>query len=307
MATEFSLLPWGSDLRETWDAVVRASRNGNFLDYHAHRFDEQSLLVLRKNRPVAVFPCNRLEDRIISHGGLTYAGLIYDDTVRAADALAIFGMLVERYRALRCRVLTYKAIPHLFHRYPAEEDLYALFRYGARVVRRDLSTVIRMDRRPGLSDSRKSTIRKAQRHGVTVLEGDFFDPFHALLAQAIRRFGATPVHSADEMRLLQNRFPGWIRLFGAFRDERLIAGALIFDFGHVAHSQYLASSEEGKALGALDLLLAHLLDREFAEREAFSFGISTEQEGRTLNEGLVFQKEGFGGRALVHDFYEICC
>jgi len=85
----------------------------------------------------------------------------------------------------------------------------------------------------------------------------------------------------------------------------LLAGALVYDFGHVAHTQYLASSDEGREFGALDFLLANLLDTVYANRRYFSFGISTEQEGRYLNEGLIFQKEGFGGRAVVHDFYEL--
>ena len=41
------------------------------------------------------------------------------------------------------------------------------------------------------------------------------------------------------------------------------------------------------------------------EKKYFDFGISTEQGGRYLNEGLVFQKEGFGARAVVYDTYAI--
>ena len=37
----------------------------------------------------------------------------------------------------------------------------------------------------------------------------------------------------------------------------------------------------------------------------FDFGISTEQGGRYLNEGLIFQKEGFGARTVVYDTYEL--
>jgi hypothetical protein len=44
----------------------------------------------------------------------------------------------------------------------------------------------------------------------------------------------------------------------------------------------------------------------FEAREAgasfFSFGVSTESNGRILNEGLLWQKESFGARSVVHDF-----
>ena len=38
---------------------------------------------------------------------------------------------------------------------------------------------------------------------------------------------------------------------------------------------------------------------------ASEFGISTEEGGTVLNRGLIDYKEGFGARAVVHDFYEL--
>ncbi|MBI3897337.1 MAG: GNAT family N-acetyltransferase [Gammaproteobacteria bacterium] len=309
--SDFALTQYQDKLHSIWNDVVNKSKNGNFLflreymDYHACRFDEQSVIVEKGGKPVAIFPCNRIEDRIISHSGLTYAGLIYGDGLHATEILEIFGLLVERYREMGCRALSYKAIPHIFHGYPAEEDLYALFRLGAQLVRRDISSVVRMANRIKLSDSRKCTIQKAVKHGVEIREGEFFDAYHQLLASALARFGAKPVHSVQELQLLRSRFPDRIRLFGAFSGNQLLAGALVYDFGSVAHTQYLASSDEGRDVGALDCAIAHLLDNVFASRHYFSFGISTEQDGRHLNQGLIFQKEGFGGRGLAHDFYEL--
>ena len=118
--TDIELVPYREVSKSTWDGVVRASRNGNFLHlrdylgYHAHRFDEQSLIVHRRSRPIAVFPCNRVHDRIISHGGLTYGGLLYGDEVRAAEVLSIFRQLGDYYRSAGCRSLLYKAIPSVF-------------------------------------------------------------------------------------------------------------------------------------------------------------------------------------------------
>ncbi len=305
------LISYSEHYREKWDQCVLHSKNGNFLhlrdymDYHAHRFDEQSVIVLRKGKPVAVFPCNRQNDAIISHGGLTYGGLIYGTDLHAAEVLEIFDLLVAHYRASGARTLRYKAIPHIFHRYPAEEDLYALFRHDAKLVRRDLSSAIPLASRIKLSDSRKCTIRKAEKNGVEFVADASLPEYHRLLEAVLSKFGSKPVHTLAELELLKSRFPEQIRFFAAQKEDRLLAGALVYDFGHVAHTQYLASSDEGRELGALDFVLAKLLGSVYASRCYFSFGISTEQEGRYLNEGLVFQKEGFGGRAVVHDFYEL--
>lgn len=308
--SNFSLIKYSDEHKAAWDQVVRESKNGNFLhsrdymNYHAHRFDEQSIIVLKQGKPVAVFPCNRMNEKIVSHGGLTYAGLIYGRKLHAADVLELFHQLAIHYRKMGATKILYKAVPHLFHSYPAEEDLYALTRVGASLCRRDLSTAIRLDDRIKFSDSRKCTIRKSAKQGVEISEGEFLDEYHQLLTQVVAKFGSEPVHSLQELQLLKTRFPGNIHLFGAFNGELLLAGTIIYDFGHVVHTQYLASSDEGREIGALDFLLAYLIETVFADRQYFSFGISTEQEGRYLNEGLIFQKEGFGARGVVHDFYE---
>lgn len=307
----YELVPYREVEKATWDQAIKDSHNGTFLhlrdymNYHAHRFDEQSLMVRQQGSTLAVFPANRTGDTIVSHGGLTFGGLIYGPKLKAADVLDLMDAIAGHYRAMGCSRLRYKAIPHAFHRYPAQEDLYALFRLGARLVRRDLSSLIPLQHRLKLSDSRKNTIRKATRYGITVREGHDLAAFHHLLAEALARHGASPVHSLEELQLLKARFPEQIRMFASILDGAMLAGALVYDFGHVAHTQYLASSDEGKGLGALDGLLFHLIDQVYSDRCWFSFGISTEHEGQHLNEGLIFQKEGFGGRGMALDQYEL--
>ncbi len=311
--TDFSITPYQQTYQAIWDNVVRASKNGNFLhlrnymDYHAHRFDERSVIVEKKGKAVAVFPCNFSEGQIVSHGGLTYGGLIYGHELHAAEVIHIFENLLAHFRINGSQRLLYKAIPHIFHRYPCDEDLYALFRMNARLVRRDLSSVILNHKKPRYSDSRKNTIRKSEKLGTKICEGNFFPEFHSLLSEVLKKFGATPVHSLAELHLLKTRFPDQIRLFGAFLDNEMLASALVYDFEQVAHTQYLASTPKGKETGALDHLLSHLISTPFAGHPYFSFGISTENGGRALNEGLIFQKEGFGARGVVHDFYEMEC
>lgn len=309
--TDFDLTKYEPKDRVVWDSVVKKSKSGNFLHlrdymgYHAHRFDDQSIIIRKRDTPVAIFPCNKADGIIVSHGGLTYGGLIYGSELHAANVMEIFGLLVDYYRNIGAKAIHYKAIPHIFHRYPAEEDLYALYRCKAKLVRRDLSSVIFLDNKLTLSDSRKSTIRKAEKFGVKVAESCSMSEFHELLAKVLEKFRTKPVHSLYELELLQSRFPQSIRLFGAFKDEQIMAGALVYDFGTVAHTQYLASSEIGREIGALDLVIAHLICSVFVGRRYFSFGISTEQEGNFLNEGLIFQKEGFGARGVAHDCYEL--
>ncbi|MCW2473043.1 GNAT family N-acetyltransferase [Candidatus Symbiopectobacterium sp. NZEC151] len=293
-----------------WDKVVDSSKNGVFLfkidffKYHEEKFNDESLIIYKKNKPVAIFPANGISDVLYTHSGLTYGGLVYGQDLHAKDVILIFQSLRLYYKDKGYKKIIYKLIPSIFRNYPSDEDVYALFINKTSLIRRDLSSVIELKNRPKFSDSRKNTIQKAKKNNVIINLSADFASFHLLLSSVLAKFGAQPVHSAEELILLASRFPNNINLYTAKKDEEIIAGCLVFDFGCVVHTQYLASSPEGRTLGALDYLLATLIQQVYQEKKYFSFGISTEQSGTFLNEGLIAQKEGFGGRGIVHDFYE---
>jgi Acetyltransferase (GNAT) domain len=305
-----TLRPYAPADAAAWDALVARSRTGNllhrrgYMDYHADRFTDCSLIVEREGELVGAFPASCSGRVVTSHGGLTYAGLLSTSALRAETTLAVFTQMAAHYRAAGMRRVLYKAVPWIFHAYPAEEDLYALHRLGARLVRRDLSSVVALREGYRLAAERRRDIRHAREAGVRIETGGDLAAFHALLAEVLQRHEAKPTHSLDELRLLQARFPQQIVLYTAHLADALQAGALIYDFGHVVHTQYLAASEDGRHSGALSLLLGELVGSVYADRRYFSFGISTEHEGRVLNGGLAAQKERFGARAVVHDFYE---
>ena len=49
-----------------------------------------------------------------------------------------------------------------------------------------------------------------------------------------------------------------------------------------------------------------MLQREvYPDKSYFDFGISTVENGRTLNANLIHNKESYGARATVYDFYEL--
>ncbi|MFC5436116.1 GNAT family N-acetyltransferase [Rhodanobacter umsongensis] len=306
----FTLRPYDPADAAAWDALVGRSRNGNllhrrgYMDYHADRFVDRSLVVERGGELVAVFPATIQDRTVTSHGGLTYAGLITSHALRAEATLALFEQIGSHYRALGVERVVYRAVPHVFHAYPAEEDLYALHRVGARLARRDLSSAIALQEPFRFTPGRRRAVGKAKRAGIDLQAGTDLEGFHRLLSEALRKHDAVPTHSLAELRLLQARFPQQIVLHEARRGGALLAGVLVYDFGRVVHTQYLAVSAEGRQLDALSLLLAQLIEDTYASRRHFSFGISTERHGQVLNGGLVAQKEYFGARAVVHDTYE---
>lgn len=299
------------DMADAWNAFNRRARNGHFLfdrgfmDYHADRFEDASLVVLQDGQIVGLLPANRSGDQVWSHQGLTFGGLV-SDPVGAARSLEILDACAAHWAGEGLRSLTYKARPWIYHRAPAEEDLYWLFRRDATLVRRDVSAAIDYRARGPVSSRRARGARKAANAGLVFERSEDWSGYWTLLETVLSgRHGAAPVHSLDEIRLLGGRFPAEISLHTASLDGRILAGVVMFCSSHVAHAQYIAVGEEGRALGALDGLFEHLIAAHAQTHRYFDFGISNTDQGRVLNDGLIRQKEEFGASAVVHDVYRI--
>lgn len=299
-----------SDDSREWDRIIEKSRSGtflhyrNYMDYHSDRFKDFSLIISRAEKPVAVFPATVVFDTVHSHAGLTYGGLFSLESLCADDALQTFHEIGKYYREQGMKKVIVKSIPYPFYRYPCQEDLYALFRVGAKLTRRDASSVLALNAEFKYSKGRKWSINKARKAGVVVKKTSNPMRFHELLTGVLKKFETTPTHSLAELILLMSRFPDNILLYEAEISGNLLAGTIIYDFGDIVHTQYLATSDGGRDVGALDFLISDLIEDVYPMRKYFSFGVSTEQQGIYLNTGLIAHKEGFGARTVVHDFYE---
>ncbi|MGA7243270.1 MAG: GNAT family N-acetyltransferase [Terracidiphilus sp.] len=295
-----------------WDEFVRQSKNGvfmfyrDYLEYHADRFNDFSLLFFQNDRLIALMPGNRVDDTVVSHGGLTFGGIVSDSQMTTPLMLRVFAELVDDLRARDIRKLIYKATPHMYHILPAEEDLYALFVHNARLVRRDVATTVIAGRKLPLARSRRKILKRAQSQGLKVVRSSDYDRFMSIARDNLQmRHGVLPVHTAAEMQLLESRFPENIKLFTVEQNGEMLGGLIIYESQMVAHGQYRNATAEGLRLGALDLVMDVLLSDVYTGKPYRDFGISTTENGRTLNAGLIQNKESYGGRAMVYDFYEL--
>ena len=296
-----------------WNTFVSKSKNATFLfdrrymDYHADRFEDYSLMVYYKSELYALLPANRVADTLYSHQGLTYGGLLMTSDSKTAvvrDAFVAMNNFLRQEGI--CRVI-YKPIPWIYASLPSEEDLFALNNVcKAQVSSRDVATVVMLSHRLPLSELRRRCVKKALKAGVEIREVQDCSVFWPLLeANLKRRYNARPVHSLEEITLLKSRFPQQIRLFVACKDGRVIGGTLLYICARTIKTQYISANEEGRRVGALDLLFTTLLDKCSENgMEFFDFGTSNRPENDDLNDSLIFQKEGFGGRAVCYDTYE---
>lgn len=298
--------------QKAWDEFVTTSKNGtflflrNYMDYHSDRFQDHSLLIYDKNKLIAILPANQQDAILISYGGLTYGSFVTSATMTTPKMLDVFQHILDFLRQHGFTQFIYKTIPYIYHQIPAEEDRYALFMHNAKLFRRDVLSVINKEQRLPLQERRRRSVSKASKQGLKIILTQDFTCYWQILTENLHaRHGTKPVHSLDEIKLLHSRFPNNIKLFICQDHTEILAGVVIYETELVAHAQYIAANERGKQLGALDLLFVTIINEIYPDKKYFDFGIANENNGRFLNQGLIEQKEGFGGRAVVHDFYEI--
>lgn len=304
---------YSSSKCDEWNSFVAASKNGTFLfdrrymDYHSDRFTDHSLMFYdEKHRLVAVLPANAEGDVLQSHHGLTYGGLVVGDTFRTSMALETMEAMNTSLQAEGFRRVVYKPTPWIYHRQASEEDLYAIFRKcDFRIIGRDIAIVVDLSCPLPFMELRRRHAAKALREGVKVEWTKDYSSFWTVLDDNLmQRYGAHPVHSLDEINMLASRFPENIVLCRATLHGETIAGVVMFISGATVHVQYISASPEGKQIGALDAIFSCLISHFSDKKRYFDFGKSTEDMGHYLNEGLIFQKEGFGGRGVCYDTYE---
>ena len=119
------------------------------------------------------------------------------------------------------------------------------------------------------------------------------------------RYCVAPVHSLEEITRLHKNFPRQISLFRVCDGTKTLGGCVVYETDEVAHVQYIAASTQGKKCGALDLLFHQLIYSRYGRGYRPSPNALVRQGGQILNEGLLFQKEGFGARAIMYDVYEL--
>ncbi len=298
---------------ENWNAFIGQAKNATFLfhrdfmEYHNDRFQDYSLIVLDGEKWVAVLPANVVGNEIFSHQGLTYGGLVYTEKVKLASVIEILKSILSFLNDNKMEKLQLKLIPSIYHQKPAEELSYALFLAEAQLIRRDSLAVLDLSKPYTISKTRKECIRRGIKNNLVIKEELNFKLFweEVLEPNLDKKHQAKPVHTIAEIEMLQRKFPKNIRHFNVYQDDKIVAGTTIFISKNVAHPQYVSGMDNKNELGSLDFLYHHLITSVFKEKRFFDFGISNEEQGKKLNEGLVFWKESFGASIIVHDFYEV--
>ncbi len=245
----FSLSLYNSSLKSQWDNFINESKNGtflfnrNFIEYHKNRFKDYSILFYKQDKLIAVLPANKLDDKIYSHQGLTYGGLILSKQIKFSDVTEVFNLLLSHLHETNYSTLIIKEIPEIYKSLPSGEVNYLLHRMKAKLIRRDVLSVIKLGNN-SFSRDRIQGNKRGKKNKLTIKETSSFEEFwNTLLIPNLKnKHNVAPVHSLEEITILNKFFPKKIRQFNVYLENKIVAGTNIFETKNTAHVQYISAN-----------------------------------------------------------------
>ncbi|WP_434980532.1 GNAT family N-acetyltransferase [Daejeonia sp. YH14] len=298
---------------EIWNDFVAKAKNStflfhrNFIEYHHNRFQDFSLMVFENENLIALLPANRVGKDVFSHQGLTYGGIVIKQKLRMTAFFDVFSEILKFLNDKRIAFLHWKEVPFFYDDFPNDEWKYLTFVTEAELYRRDLCSVIDLRKDYYISKSVERYVKSSEKTGIYYRKCNYWKEFwnEILEPELLRNHNVSPVHSLEEILNLKCNFEDNIHLYGVFSNEELLGGTVVFTGNHWAHAQYICVKSEHRDKKALNLLFYKLINEEFRNYDFFDFGISNENNGKKLNRGLLYWKEGFGARGVSQDFYKI--
>lgn len=310
----YSVRPYEKSDYELWNTFVSDAKSATFLfhrdfmEYHKERFEDFSLLVFQETKLVAILPANRDGDKVYSHQGLTYGGLVYTSKLKIEKLETILDLVFDFFKSKQIEHFYLHPIPSFYVAQGNAAIDFFLMKKGAQLYRKEMNMVAHLHQEISISKSKLKHFRRTELLGLRVVEETSFQPFweKILEPRLIEKYTAKPVHSLAEIQLLHERFPQNIKQFSAYVEDKIVAGITIFEFENGVKSQYGATSKNGEKYRALDFLFISLLDI-FQKRGKlfFDMGIVNDADEKGFHSGLLQQKEELGCTVWNQDFYKI--
>lgn len=317
-----TIVPYTDARASQWDAFVATARNGTvfhtrrFLSYHPHdRFADASLIFLDGDAIVAVLPAAEKDGRLVSHPGASYGGLVLREDVAVTDTGVMIDLLVSFAKEKGYLGISLMRLPPSSVQRAHSEDVnYWAYQRDFRMTRCEMDGAIDLvgfsgDSAPELLTPKcRNMIRQAQKAQIDVLLSDDFDSFWMILEAVLHgRHGTKPTHSIDEIKKLHALFPSHVRLLSAYKDGRMVGGIVLVTLNdRSSYTLYMAQEYEAQKHHPMHMLLLEAIKLALAEkRRELHLGVSTEDGGAKVNEGLFFFKESFGCRPVRRETWEI--
>lgn len=326
MALNFSFY---KDIEENeWDKfILEKSMNGvflqtrKFINYHpSDKFKDASICVRKGNELVATILGCELEDDgkkcFFAHRGTTFGGITVSKAIYTASNIdELMSLLMAFLKEAGFNKIFIKMVPNIYQKKDTELIDYFLYKYGFYCYnelnyyldlikyKEDIASQFTANKRRDYRYSLKNDLTFKE-----LIDKKDIAEYYDVLLKNLAKLNLKPVHTLEELYDLKfNRFYENIEFYGVYKDNKMIAGSMLFYFNDdIVHTQYLSSDEEYLSMFPMDFLIYNLIKVGVDKnKKIFSFGICTEDRGKYLNLGLSRFKEGFGTEFCINKSYEI--
>ena len=305
-----------------WDNFVSSANNGTlfhtrrFLNYHHEgRFNDHSLEFYKKGKLVGVFPAALIESgdqrQLVSHPGASVGSFVVPEDLAFADALEMVEQLVDYSKRENLDGIKLTQPPTIYSKRLSHYIDFALQKNGFLYSKREISSILFLEKSidenlSKFKSTHRTAARKAEKSGVVVKETDDFASFYEILKKNLSiRHDVKPTHSLNELLHLKELFPDKINLFGAYIEEKMVAGVINFiATENVVLAFYISHNEDFQEVRPINLLFYKIFEWAIQKKyNVFDFGIFTVNE--EPNMGLARFKENFGASGQFRDTMEI--
>jgi lipid II:glycine glycyltransferase (peptidoglycan interpeptide bridge formation enzyme) len=236
---------------------------------------------------------------------------VVSDKVGVEEAIEIVDLTIQFAKEKNADEIIIRNPFRIFNEIPTDETDYAMWLRGFQLLRRDVEIAIQLigfnaQTIDSLYDGNtRNAVRKAEKANIEVKVTKDFSEYWSILSENLsERHGAKPTHTLEQFEFLENLVGDKkIKLFGAYLDDKLIAGIVLFVANKQAvHAQYIAGLREFQNLRPINLLIHQIsiwaIENGF---QYFNLGMSTNPDGSGINAGLCKFKESFGGRSVLRE------
>lgn len=315
---QITIEPYQQSSEEEWDQFVWQANNGTlfhtrqFLNYHPpDRFEDHSLIFRKNKRVIALFPATvRYEKHrriLTSHRGASYGGLVTKFNLGIKDTFRVVESLIQHARVNQFQGMELTPPPIVYYHRPSHYVDFALVKNGFGYRKREISSVIPLTFGEDevlytFSPESRRAVRRAVKLGVEVKECNDYETFYQILKRNLKmRHNVAPTHTLEELLLLKKLFPDRIFLFGAFAENEMIAGVVMFITNQrVVLAFYISHNEDLQQFRGVNFLFFEIIKWAIRNKYAYlDFGIFT--VNMDPNWGLGRFKESFGAQGIFRD------
>ena len=307
---------------DLWDSFIHSSNNGtlfhlrSFLNYHPKdRFIDHSLIITKKGKLFSVFPAAEQiinnNKFLVSHPGASIGSFVVREDLSIADSMELVKLLVVYTRGNKFKGIRITLPPNLYQYRLSDYLEFSFFKNDFIYVNRDITSILFLEKTiektlKKFRSSHKRSIRKAKEYGITVRQSQNFPAFYKILKQNLKiRHHVSPTHSVEELINIQKLFPSRCNLFGAYLQNKMIAGVVNFVINkHVLLAFYISHDENYSELRSVNLLFYTIFEWAIESGYViYDFGTFTVKE--EPNMGLGRFKESFGASGIFRDTIEL--